>query len=186
MDLTHYFYTEDYTSAIPDGFYADNGNVERRKGISLKDFHDEYDCKKPVILTGLAEMWPARSKWTTDQLLLNYGDVAFKISQRTSRKIKMKLKGYVFYMKLQHDEDPLYIFDEKFGEAAPSLLKDYYVLHMFQEDYFDVLDTDKRPFYRWLLIGPESSGASWHVDPALTSAWNTLLSGRKRKGAFGC
>lgn len=66
-----------------------------------------------VMLTGLADTWPARHKWTTDQLLLNYENVAFKISQRSSRKISMKLKDYVSYMKVQHDEDPLYIFDEK-------------------------------------------------------------------------
>ncbi|XP_061353382.1 lysine-specific demethylase JMJ21 isoform X2 [Gastrolobium bilobum] len=163
-----------------DAFYADNGNVERIKDISLKDFYREYDAKKPVMLTGLADTWPARHKWTTDQLLLNYGDVAFKISQRSSRKISMKFKDYVSYVKVQHDEDPLYIFDEKFGEVAPSLLKDYCVPHLFQEDFFEILDADKRPSYRWLIIGPERSGASWHVDPALTSAWNTLLSGRKR------
>lgn len=52
--------------------------------------------------------------------------------------------------------------------------------HIFQEDYFDVLDIDQRPPYRWFIIGPERSGASWHVDPGLTSAWNTLLYGRKR------
>ncbi|XP_054788759.1 lysine-specific demethylase JMJ21 isoform X2 [Prosopis cineraria] len=162
-----------------DTFYVDNGNV-RRKDVSLEDFRDEYDGKKPVMLTGLADAWPARHKWTTDQLLLSYGDVAFKISQRSSRKILMKFKDYVSYIKLQHDEDPLYIFDEKFGETAPGLLKDYCVPHLFQEDFFDILDEDKRPPYRWLIIGPERSGASWHVDPALTSAWNTLLSGRKR------
>ncbi|KAJ1386189.1 JmjC domain [Sesbania bispinosa] len=163
-----------------DAFCADDGNVERIKDISLKDFYNEYDAKKPVMLTGLADTWPAKHKWTPDQLLLNYGDVAFKISQRSARKISMKLKDYVSYMKVQHDEDPLYIFDEKFGEVAPSLLKDYCVPHLFQEDFFDILDTDKRPSYRWLIIGPQRSGASWHVDPALTSAWNTLLSGRKR------
>lgn len=52
--------------------------------------------------------------------------------------------------------------------------------HLFQEDFFDVLDREERPPFRWLIIGPERSGASWHVDPALTSAWNTLLCGRKR------
>ncbi|KAG5048728.1 F-box protein [Glycine soja] len=162
-----------------DAFYADTGNVERIKDISLKDFYNEYDAKKPVMLTGLADTWSARRKWTTDQLLLNYGDLAFKISKRSSRKMSMKFKDYVSYMKVQHDEDPLYIFYEKFGETAPSLLKDYCVPHLFQEDFFDILDTDKRPSYRWLIIGPERSGASWHVDPALTSAWNTLLCGRK-------
>ncbi|AES73073.2 putative transcription factor & chromatin remodeling &Metalloenzymes JmjC family [Medicago truncatula] len=163
-----------------DTFYTEGGNVERINDISLKDFSNKYDMKKPVMLNGLADAWPARQKWTTDQLLQNYGDVAFKISQRSSKKVSMKFKDYVSYMEVQHDEDPLYIFDEKFGEHAPSLLKDYCVPHLFQEDLFDILDTDKRPSYRWLIIGPQRSGASWHVDPALTSAWNTLLSGRKR------
>ena len=73
-----------------------------------------------------------------------------------------------------------YLFLMQFGEVAPELLNDYSVPHFFQEDFFDILDKDKRPSYRWLIIGPQRSGASWHVDPSLTSAWNTLLSGRKR------
>lgn len=66
-----------------------------------------------VLLTELANTWPARNKWTIDQLLSNYGDVAFRISQRSSKKIKMTFEDYVSYMKVQHDEDPLYIFDDK-------------------------------------------------------------------------
>ncbi|KAK1287804.1 F-box protein [Acorus calamus] len=163
-----------------DAFSVDNGNIERRKDLSEQEFQSEYDGQKPVLLTDLAESWPARTTWTTEKLLMNCGDIAFRISQMYSGKITMKLKDYVSYMQLQHDEDPLYIFDEKFGEVAPTLLKDYSVPHLFREDFFDVLDRDKRPPFRWLIIGPERSGASWHIDPALTSAWNTLLSGRKR------
>ncbi|KAG8503228.1 hypothetical protein CXB51_001046 [Gossypium anomalum] len=163
-----------------DGFSFDDGNVERQNDLSKEHFDREYDGKKPVLLTGLAECWPARTNWTIDKLLLKYGDTAFKISQRTAGKISMKFKDYVSYMNEQHDEDPLYIFDHKFGEAAPGLLDDYNVPQIFQEDFFDVLDRDSRPPFRWLIIGPERSGASWHVDPALSSAWNTLLCGRKR------
>lgn len=65
------------------------------------------------MLTGLAETWPARRTWTTEQLLVNYGDTTFRISQKSARKISMKFKDYVSYMKLQHDEEPLYIFDDK-------------------------------------------------------------------------
>ncbi|KAL5992533.1 hypothetical protein ACLOJK_013452 [Asimina triloba] len=156
-------------------FDFDKGVLERKKNLSIDEFVSEYDAKKPVLLTDLAETWPARSTWTTDQLIQNYGDTPFKISQRSSKKITMKLKDYVAYTKLQHDEDPLYIFDDKvplllkFGEVAPGLLKDYSVPYLFQEDFFDVLDVDQRPAFRWLIIGPERSGASWHVDPALTS-----------------
>ncbi|CAM8946398.1 unnamed protein product [Rhodiola kirilowii] len=163
-----------------NNFSFDDGNVERRKDISIEEFSRDYDGKKPVLLDGLADMWPARSTWTPEQLLLKYGETSFKISQRSSKKVTMKLKDYVSYMELQHDEDPLYVFDDKFGEVAPALLNDYSVPHLFQDDYFDVLNKDDRPDFRWLIIGPERSGASWHVDPALTSAWNTLLCGRKR------
>ncbi|XP_020176896.1 lysine-specific demethylase JMJ21 isoform X1 [Aegilops tauschii subsp. strangulata] len=158
----------------------DNGHVERKDDLSLDHFHSQYDGKGPVLLGKLAETWPARTKWTIQQLVHDYGEVTFRISQRSPKKIIMKLKDYVSYMELQHDEDPLYIFDDKFGETTPALLEDYRVPHLFQEDLFGVLDYEQRPAFRWLIIGPERSGASWHVDPGLTSAWNTLLCGRKR------
>lgn len=158
----------------------DNGHVERKDDLSLDQFRSQYDGKGPVLLGKLVETWPARTKWTMQQLVHDYGEVTFRISQRSPQKIIMKLKDYVSYMELQHDEDPLYIFDDKFGESTPALLEDYRVPHLFQEDLFDVLDYEQRPAFRWLIIGPERSGASWHVDPGLTSAWNTLLCGRKR------
>ncbi|RZC87778.1 hypothetical protein C5167_028230 [Papaver somniferum] len=176
-----YLYRRWYRSNTTLAAYSfDQGYIERKKNLSLEEFQNEYDVKKPVLLTELAETWPARSSWTMDKLVKTYGDTAFKISQRSSKKVTMKFKDYVSYMNVQHDEDPLYIFDDKFGEVAPGLLNDYSVPHLFQEDLFDVLDGDQRPPYRWLIIGPERSGASWHVDPGLTSAWNTLLCGRKR------
>ncbi|KAK1432209.1 hypothetical protein QVD17_09103 [Tagetes erecta] len=163
-----------------DGFAFDQGNVERKADLSLDEFLQQYDAQKPVLVSGLADTWEAKKTWTPEQLVNKYGDTSFRISQRSANKIAMKLKDYVSYTQEQHDEDPLYIFDDKFGEVAPDLLKDYSVPHLFPDDYFDVLDNDQRPPFRWLIIGPERSGASWHVDPALTSAWNTLLCGRKR------
>ncbi|KAL6878419.1 hypothetical protein ACP4OV_012589 [Aristida adscensionis] len=163
-----------------NNFSFDIGQVERKDDLSLDQFRSQYDGKGPVLLTKLAENWPARTKWTMQQLTKDYGEVPFRISQRSPHKITMKLKDYASYMELQHDEDPLYIFDDKFAESVPALLEDYSVPHLFQEDFFDILDYDQRPAFRWLIIGPERSGASWHVDPGLTSAWNTLLCGRKR------
>lgn len=161
-------------------FSFDNGDVERRGDMSSKEFLSQYDGKRPVLFTALANDWGAKHNWTVENLLERYGDIAFRISQSNARRVTMKLKNYVSYMRVQHDEDPLYIFDPMFGEVAPDLLKDYNVPHLFQEDLFDVLDNSKRPPFRWLVLGPAHSGAPWHVDPALTSAWNTLIQGRKR------
>ena len=35
----------------------------------------------------------------------------------------------------------------------------------FADDLFDVWDTDERPDWRWMIIGPERSGSTFHVDP---------------------
>lgn len=65
------------------------------------------------MISGLADDWPAKKSWTSEELLLKYSETKFRISQRSSKKIIMKFKDYVSYMQMQHDEDPLYIFDDK-------------------------------------------------------------------------
>lgn len=39
---------------------------------------------------------------------------------------------------------------------------------------------EERPPYRWIVIGPARSNSPFHLDPYRTSAWNGLISGRKR------
>jgi hypothetical protein len=50
----------------------------------------------------------------------------------------------------------------------------------FAEDLFSVLGEAARPEYRWLIMGPERSGSSFHKDPNATSAWNAVVKGSKK------
>jgi len=93
--------------------------------------------------------------------------------------LTLYISQFVQYMRNQQDSDPLYVFDSGFGERIPQLLKEYKIPKHFYQDLFSVLE-DKRPSYRWILIGPMRSGAPFHIDPNGTSAWNALLHGRKR------
>lgn len=98
------------------------------------------------------------------------------------RSVRVKLKHFLKYQALQTDDSPLYIFDSSFDDRKETqpLLADYRVPSYFPEDLFELVGESRRPPYRWFLIGPKRSGTTLHIDPLGSSAWNTLLVGRKR------
>lgn len=79
------------------------------------------------------------------------------------------------------DDSPLYVFDSAFEDhrLTRHLLSSFSPPLYFREDLFHLVGETRRPPYRWVLFGPERSGSSLHIDPLATSAWNTLLKGKK-------
>jgi len=115
-------------------------------------------------------------------LLAKYGDTYFKTNgtDEDGHSFRLTFADYVAYMKGNHDEKPIYLFDNKFQERAPDMLTEYSVPDYFCEDLFDYMTNQDRPDYRWFLCGPSRSGSPLHQDPHRTSAWNALIQGRKR------
>lgn len=143
---------------------------------------EEYSTKwtsLPFILTSPVQQWPSYRIWDLDYLLRSYGNVQFR-----AEAVDWPLKTYRKYMQSAHDESPLYLFDRAFVEkmnievGANKENSAYSPPTAFGEDLFEVLG-EERPDCRWLIVGPERSGSTFHKDPNATSAWNAPLTGSK-------
>ena len=107
-----------------------------------------------------------------------YSDVCFR-----AEAVDWPFETYCQYMADSHDESPLYLFDRKFAEKMKLVVGTgegaaYSNPKCFGSDLFEILGPE-RPAHRWLIIGPERSGSTFHKDPNATSAWNAVIQGAK-------
>jgi Cupin-like domain len=131
---------------------------------------------KPFILKKPVKSWPLYTKWCQQSLLDKFGETVFR-----AEAVDWPLKTYVDYMNNTNDESPLYLFDRGFVEKMGLRVDkegEYCPPECFGEDLFTLLG-DQRPDHRWLIIGPERSGSTFHKDPNATSAWNAVIRGSK-------
>ncbi|KAF9361997.1 hypothetical protein BGX26_008169 [Mortierella sp. AD094] len=165
--------------------------IEDYQALDQDTFYQRYGFpNRPVMFQNSGvESWPAWEQWTLESLDAKYGDTLFRVSNLDSNTIpsfKMCFSDFLHYVKYNKDQDPLYLFDPRFVETVPEMGDAYQasgiplVPKYFEVDFFSLLKEETRPPFRWILIGPQRTGAPWHVDPSGTSAWNTLLSGHKR------
>lgn len=178
-DVLHRPFFCAHTSLKP---YAANipraNSITRLGNLTQEEYFSKWS-NQPFILTSPVKEWPIYGEWSTDSLLRNYGQVAFR-----AESVDWPLQTYISYMNNQQDESPLYLFDcsfvEKMGLKVGRGVQgaSYWPPDCFGEDLFNVLGHD-RPDRRWLIIGPERSGSTFHKDPNSTSAWNAVLTGSK-------
>jgi histone arginine demethylase JMJD6 len=154
--------------------------------LSVTDFIERYEKPRiPCIIKNIPsnESWEAHHKWTFSYLRSSFKDVLFKVGEDDEGyKVKVKMKYFLQYLRYNDDDSPLYVFDSSYdvNKVAKQLLQEYKVPSYFPDDLFSLVGEDRRPPYRWFLVGPERSGTCLHIDPLGTSAWNTLLVGTKR------
>lgn len=171
-----------FCSVVPLAAYAANipheNIIPRVATLNLDEFNESW-TNKPFILTSPVKQWPAYKHWTKDALLQKHRHVKFR-----AEAVDWPLETYFDYMHNSHDESPLYLFDRDFAAKMGttyhknSPAAEYWPPECFEEDLFSALG-DQRPDCRWLIVGPERSGSTFHKDPNGTSAWNAVLTGSK-------
>lgn len=157
-----------YASQIPR-----QNQISRIAEISTEEFNAGWS-DKPFVLTGPVKRWPVYKSWCQEYLLSRYGASIFR-----AEGVDWPLQKYVDYMNSTSDESPLYLFDRSFVENMGLSVGDsYQPPSCFEEDLFTLL-AEQRPDHRWLIVGPERSGSTFHKDPNATSAWNAVIRGSK-------
>jgi hypothetical protein len=150
--------------------------IPRFANLSQADYLNCWN-NRPFILTEPVKEWPIFSRWCQETLLDQYADVEFR-----AEAVDWPLKIYVEYMSNNGDESPLYLFDKDFVEKMNLVVEGnsraYWPPQCFGEDLFALLG-GQRPDSRWLIIGPERGGSTFHKDPNATSAWNAVIRGSK-------
>lgn len=161
-----------YTQHIPTA-----NEIDRFPDLSHEEFADKWS-KKPFILTECIQAWPVTRLWSLDSLLAQFADVVFR-----AEAVDWSFATYCQYLRNNQDESPLYLFDRKFAEKMSLTIGKedgaaYWKPDCFGPDLFELLGAE-RPAHRWLIIGPERSGSTFHKDPNATSAWNAVIQGSK-------
>ncbi|KAL9695607.1 hypothetical protein quinque_014892 [Culex quinquefasciatus] len=143
-----------------DKFREFEDNVERIHvdEVSPEQFIERYESiYKPVVIEGVQNGWKALEKWTTGRLAKKYRNQKFKCGEDNDG-----------YSQLRR------------ASPAEKLLEDYDIPVYFRDDLFKHAGEERRPPYRWFVMGPGRSGTGIHIDPLGTSAWNALVKGHKR------
>ena len=154
--------------------------VDRRSALSCSEFLEQYALPgRPVVIAGVTDGWPARTRWSLDLFRKNYGDTVVTV-ERGHQERPMRLAEYIDYMTRPPDAEPWYLRDWQFALVDPSLRRDYAVPSYFADNWIDRLPESIRPEWRWIYMGPAGSGWLMHRDVWRSSAWNTVIAGRKR------
>lgn len=156
----------------------------KRSDITVGEFFQRFAlARRPCIIEGAITDWPAMEKWDVDRLMRSIRHSPLKVGEDDNgKKLRMQFKYFVDYMRTQQDDSPLYLFETKVEHDpdARRLLDDFEVPDLFPHDFFDLVNHNSKPPYRWWSIGPKRSGTTVHADPLGTSAWNAVTHGLKR------
>ncbi|KAJ9459244.1 Bifunctional arginine demethylase and lysyl-hydroxylase psr-1 [Diplonema papillatum] len=153
---------------------------------------------RPVIAVGAAaeDDWAAMRKWSAQEVFEEcYGGVPLHITEMCMAgefgkpyPVRLPTRLYLQYAQDNEVDFPYYPFERDFDseaaedEGRAALLRDFCLPKFFESDVYALTPETRAlfPKHKFVLVGGQRTGANMHQDPMGTSAWNTLVAGRKR------
>ncbi|CAE7203442.1 PSR [Symbiodinium sp. CCMP2456] len=140
-----------------------------------------------------ADGWTAQTRWANQALrngtgcgrlpdmqalfLEHYGHLRVQVTE-------LSLDEYVSYARDNKVDWPFYVWERNFTGDRKRLLDDFDIPKIFGEDLYDLAPEVREflplPCHLFVLVGGRRTGSNMHKDPKWSSAWNTLLCGKKR------
>ena len=107
-------------------------NVDTVDSITREDFKKNYlDKRKPLIIKGLTNDWPAREKWSTDYFKEIAGDIEVKLVDNSKADPNKPINASIASMKfgeyldlIKREPTELRIFFFNLFKHRPELVKD--------------------------------------------------------------
>ena len=152
--------------------------------ISREEFFLKYEVpRKPVMLVGCDEEWPARTEWTYDKLAPRFANES-KWRARLGGKSESysKIKWEVLANAMRENR-PFYVFDQLMHPEGKNVELDYVDPAPMRGGNLYAEMNSRGIMWagplRWFCIGKFGSGTKSHIDPFSSDAWNSLIKGHK-------
>lgn len=173
-------------------------SVDRRAGLSFKEYMEEYVQKKrPVIITDYAERMFGGGVWGWDEVREACGEMDIYVSERQQEARHMwaslahgdekrSLSSFIDGVRAGTAPEHEYLMDWGLAGRCDAFTEKFIVPKYFAGDLWKKLPFDesgaKDFFHRHpsLFVGRSGSGGALHVDSYASTFWQILLKGKKR------
>jgi hypothetical protein len=170
--------------------------IDQVCGCSVTAFQSQYlETRRPVVITGLAEGWPALSQWSPAVLANRFGERTVEV-RRAGKLYRTLLKNYVRYLDGQaarlwnsgpqsQSQELIYLHALVLPQTLPELLDEFAAPPHFLPNWMThprlapALPAAVRAS-AVLFVGPAGVGSATHRDRFHTHAWLTQIYGEKQ------
>ena len=167
------------SSSRKDDHDNNNNNNNNNNNKFCLLLHPSFEREnRPVILDGCMDNWAAMKTCRFDRLVERFGHLEWRFSDTHAETMSLyTYSKYITTLEGLTDDAPLAVYDSQFDrDERCVILDEYTVPKCFDTDLFVYCSgKEKRPPFRWILIGPSRSGTGLHVDPVGTHAWVSLV-----------